>query len=294
MRENRKGALVVGTGTNKTLGFKEWLLLLFWGTVFFPLYPLLVDTWLDNSNDSHGLIVPLISAYFVWKNRSELKGITVQADRRGAVLLIASLTVYIISFAAGVTVVSRSMIVFSLMGLVLYNYGTAVFRKLAFPLLFLFFMIPIPVSIAGLVSVPLQRLATDISAVLIRIASIPVYQEGNMLYFAQTQLEVAEACSGIHSMMAMLMLATVMVYITRMSTVGKVLLIASTLPIATIANVARVAGTGMLAHFYGASLARGFLHDFSGIAVFLLGLILLIATCLLLQRLQKDDRTRSG
>lgn len=289
MRENRKGALVVGTGT-KTLSFKEWLLFLFWGTVFFPLYPMLIDTWLNNSNDSHGLIVPLISGYFVWKKLSELKGITIQPDTRGAVLLIASLAVYIMCFSIGITVVNRSMIVFSLMGLTIYNYGFAVFRKLAFPLSFLFFMIPVPVSVVGLVSMPLQRLATDVSAILIKIASIPVYQEGNMLYFAQTQLEVAEACSGIHSLMAMLILATVMVYITRMSTLGKMLLIASTLPIATIVNVTRVAGTGVLAHFYGVSVARGFLHDFSGIAFFFLGLILLIATRLLLQRFLKNDQ----
>lgn len=178
------------------------------------------------------------------------------------------------------------MIVFSLAGLALYNYGPDVFRIMAFPILFLLFMIPIPVSIIGLVSLPLQRLATDISAIVIKIASIPVYQEGNMLYFAQTRLEVAEACSGLHSMSAMLMLATIFVYTYRMTTAGAVILLLLAVPIAMIANIARVTGTGILAHFYGARVARGFLHDFSGIAVFLTGLMLLICAYLALRNFQ--------
>ncbi len=274
-------------GTVTALNIFHWGLFFMWAVIFFPLYPNLINTWLNDSNNSHGVLVPLIAAFFIWRKWPELKETPVHVDWRGAVLLIASLALYILSFAGGVTVAGRSMIVFSLMGLVLYNYGPAIFRKLAFPLFFLVFMIPVPISVIGLISLPLQRLATDISAVLIDMVSIPVYQEGNMLYFSKTQLEVAEACSGIHSMMAMLMLGTLFVYINRMTSTGVVLLLAATIPIAMIANITRVTGTGILAHFYGARVARGFLHDFSGMAVFAFGLVLLMAVYWLIQRFLK-------
>ena len=267
------------------------LLLLMWAIVFYPLYQGIIGSWLYDSNNSHGILVPFISLFLIWKKRTELKLCSIIVDMRGLFLLFISLVLYIASYAGDVTVAARSMMVFSLMGLVLYNFGKYIFKKIRFPLLFMLFMIPIPVSIVGLFSLPLQRLASDISAALIRMASIPVYQEGNMLYFAQTQLEIAEACSGIHSMMAMLMLGTIFVYLTRMSLLGAVLMIASAIPISMIANIARVTGTGILAHLYGAKVAKGFLHEFSGIAVFFLGLTLMWGCYLLFRNVLKHDNS---
>ena len=277
-------------GTVKAIAFPYLGLFFLWAAIFFPLYPELIDTWLNDSNSSHGILVPIITAFFIWKKWSDLKRTHIQEDWRGAILLTLSLIVYILSVLGGVAVVGRAMIVVTLMGLVLYNYGSAVFKKLAFPLFFLFFMIPLPDSLIGLVSVPLQRLATDIASVLINLSTIPVYQEGNMLYFSQTQLEVAEACSGIHSIMAMLMLGTLFVYINRMKTTAAVLLLSTAIPIAMIANITRVTGTGILAHFYGARVARGFLHEFSGMAVFAFGLVLLMLVYWLIQRFMKNHQ----
>ena len=275
-------------GAIQTLKIFHGGLFLCWALVFFPLYPELIQTWLDDSNNSHGILVPLIAAYLVWQKWPGLKDTPVQVDWRGAVVLFASLMIYILSFAGGVAVSGRSMMVFSLMGLVLLNYGSAVSKQLAFPLFFLLFMVPVPVSIIRIFSLPLQHLATDISAALIRLSSIPVYQEGNMLYFVQTQLEVAEACSGIQSMIAMLMLGTLLVYMQRMRKTSAIVLIAASIPIAMIANITRVTGTGILAHFYGSRVAQGFLHDFSGMAVFAFGLALLLAVAWMTQRFLKN------
>jgi exosortase len=262
-----------------------------WIIVFYPLYPELAASWLGDSNNSHGLMVPFISAFFVWQKRRELSVIEPQPDIRGAIILYVSLSIYLLGYTGGVAVVARSMIVVSIIGLVLYNFGVEVFKKLAFALFFLFFMIPIPVSIISLISLPLRRLATDISAFLIRLTSIPTYQEGNMLYFAETQLEVAEACSGINSITAMLMIGTVLVYIKPITRLGQIIILGSTVPIAMLANIVRVTGTGILAHFFGKTVARGFLHEFSGMAVFAFGLVLLLITYKVIEKLQLiEDR----
>ena len=136
-------------------------------------------------------------------------------------------------------------------------------------------MVPAPVSIVGLVSFPLQLLATRISAFIIGdLFSIPVFREGNMLYFASVSLEVAEACSGIRSLVAYLMLGFLFAYLMNGSMRRRAILVLSTIPLAFFANLVRVTGTGILAHFFGSRVARGFLHEFSGMVVFAFWFIL--------------------
>ena len=185
------------------------------------------------------------------------------------------------------------MIVCSLIGLVLFNFGKEVTKILAFPLLFLFFMVPVPVSIHGLVAFPLQLFATGIARTIIQALGIPVLQEGNMLYFAQTHLEVAEACSGLRSMTAFLMLSVLFAYFMAPVWWRRMLLVLSVVPLAIGANIVRITGTGILAHFFGARIARGVLHDFSGLAVFALGLGCLFLEFMLLNR-GRSERRKNG
>ncbi|HPJ67659.1 MAG TPA: exosortase/archaeosortase family protein [Desulfobacteraceae bacterium] len=263
---------------------KSVSLFLLWFVLFIPVYPSLIYTWLNNSNDSHGILVPLISAYLVWQKRDDLQKTPVSVNGWGVVILCVSLIFYILSFAGAAAVVSRAMIVFSLIGLVIFNFGSAIFSLIKFPLFYLLFMIPVPVSIYGIVAFPLQLFATRVSELLLHLVSIPVYREGNMLYFAQTQLEVAEACSGLRSMTAFIMLSFLFAYMMKTRCWPRITIVLSAIPLALFANILRVTGTGILAHFYGSRVARGFLHEFSGLAVFAFGFVLLFVEYLLLNR----------
>jgi exosortase len=178
------------------------------------------------------------------------------------------------------------MIVFSLIGLILFALGKGIFSIIKFPLFYLLFMVPVPVSIYTLTAFPLQLFATRVSAFIIQTLTIPVYREGNMLYFAQIQLEVAEACSGLRSMTAFIMLSFLFVYMMDKSWWKRLFIILSAIPLAIFANLVRVTGTGILAHFYGGEVATSFLHDFSGLAVFAFGLILLFLEYLILNKLR--------
>jgi exosortase len=251
------------------------VLLLAWAVAFSPVVPPMVEAWLSHSDNSHALLVPLISLYFLWEKRAMMRRIPVQGSSLGFVLLVASLAIYLVSFVGGIAFFTRLMFVAALIGLLWSCLGTPMLRLLAFPLGFLFFMVPVPDTLLGLVSFPLQMAATKISAGLIQFCSIPVYREGNMLYFLQTQLEVAEACSGIRSIMSLTMLSVIFAYISPGNWWRKGILILSAIPIALLANILRVSGTGVLAHFFGDRVARGFLHEFSGMAVFMFGLMLL-------------------
>jgi exosortase len=262
------------------------LLIVVWILTFYQVFPGLIDAWFraSNTDNSYGILVPFISLYFIWKKKEELKQVKPVDSTLGLIILTSSLFIYLMSYAGGILFFQRTMMVLSLIGLILYIFGKEAWSILAFPLLFLFFMVPIPISIVGMVSFPLQTYATIISAKIIQLCGIPVYREGHMLYFTQTQLEVAEACSGIHSITALLMLSVVFMSQCKNSKSLKMIIVMSSVIVAFIANIVRVSGTGILAHFFGAVVARGFLHEFSGMAVFVFGFVVLFLEYKLLNR----------
>ena len=254
---------------------KAVIIFTLWIVTFIPVYPELWDSWMNHSNNSHGMLVPLITGFLIWNKREELIGTAPSSLNWGGVILALSLALYVLALAGQIVVVERIMVVFSLIGLVLFNFGPTIFKIVAFPLFYLIFMVPVPVSIYSFVAFPLQLFATKIAYTLIQAMNIPVLREGNMLYFAQTQLEVAEACSGLRSMMAFVMLSALFAYLMEKGGWRRLVLVASAIPLAVICNIVRVTGTGILAHYYGGQVARGFLHEFSGIAVFFLGFMII-------------------
>lgn len=264
------------------------ILLLLWGTVFYPMYPELVRDWFDNSDNSHACLVPLIALYLAWQKRGELQSTRIDSSVWGGVILAASLLTYVASYAGGAAFPARIAMISSLFGLTWFCLGSGFIRVLAFPLTLLFFMVPVPTSFIGFLAMPLQLMATRISATLIGYCSIPVYREGNMLYFLMTQLEVAEACSGIRSIMSLTMLSLLFGYMSGAGWWRKVLILGAAIPIAILANIVRVTGTGILAHFYGDKVAKGFLHEFSGLVIFVFGFALLLALFTMINRKKED------
>jgi exosortase A len=274
--------------TNKEK-IKFLILLLLWCAVVFPVVPEMVHDWSSHSDNGHGFLVPLITLYLIWQKRGTLSKLNIGTARLGGVLLAASLLLFVVSYAGGTAFPARIALVLSIVGLVWYCLGNEFIQQLKFPLLYLLFMIPVPYSLISLVSVPLQLIATTISAGFISFCSIPVLQEGNMLYFANTQLEVAEACSGIRSIMALGMLSTLFAYLSSAGLGIRLLFVLSAIPIALLGNLIRISGTGVLAHYFGSKVASGFLHELSGMVVFVFGLIVLFMLFSLMERKKSHD-----
>ena len=149
-------------------------------------------------------------------------------------------------------------------------------------------MFPIPNAYYILITNPLKLMITDISAHIIQLFGIPVYQDGNLLFFANTSLEVAEACSGIRSLYSYLMLSFVFTILCKKK-VTKIVLVCSTIPLAVFVNVIRVTGTGILSHFYGAKVAQGFFHEFTGFLLFAIGFVLLFIEYYFFEKTKNDQ-----
>ena len=130
-------------------------------------------------------------------------------------------------------------------------------------------------------------LATQLSTFALQLVHLPVCREGNIIYLPHATLEVAEACSGLRSLVSLLALAVVLAYITQRRLSTRWLLVLSAIPIALVANACRIWGTGVLAHRYGTQAAEGFYHTFAGWLVFVVALGLLLGVGGLLSLLRR-------
>lgn len=252
--------------------------------LYFPILRQLVHDWLHDDNYSHGFLILPFSAYFAWERRGDLGQLPARAGRAGLLVLALGLTLLVLGRLGADLFLTRVSLLPVLAGGVAYVWGWATLRALAFPLAFLLLMIPLPTIIFNQVAFPLQLLASWVGEVVLSVLRIPVLREGNLIVLARTTLEVAEACSGIRSLISLLTVGILYGYFLDERGWLRVLVAASTVPIAILANGVRVAGTGVAAHYMGDGAAHGFLHAFSGWLVFLLAFALLFLVAHGLQR----------
>jgi exosortase len=187
---------------------------------------------------------------------------------------------------------TRISIVGTLVGVLLFLFGWARLRVLAFPIAFLLLMIPIPAIIFNQIAFPLQIFASRVGESALELSNIPVLREGNVLILANTTLEVAEACSGIRSLVSLITLAIVFGYFSDPRPWVRTLIAASAVPIAILTNGARVAGTGIAASLYGSAAAEGFIHEFAGWLVFVAAFALLALLQQLIARVLPQQSPR--
>jgi exosortase len=186
---------------------------------------------------------------------------------------------------------TRISIIGVLAGSVLFLFGWRHLRILAFPIAFLLLMVPLPAIVFNQIAFPLQLLASRVGEASLSTVGIPVLREGNVMIMANTTLEVAEACSGIRSLISLLTLGIVYGYFVDPRGWARAFLSLATIPIAVIANGARVAGTGIAAHVYGPEAAEGFFHEFSGWLVFVFAFSLLFLLQRVLHWISPPSRT---
>jgi exosortase len=237
----------------------------------------LVSDWLHDPNYSHGILVAPFSAYLVWRNRGTLRLLPIRPTWWGLAGIVGALVVLVVGKLGAELFLSRSSLVLLIAAMVLFFAGWRWLRALAFPLAFLFLMIPIPALIFDQISLPLQFFASHVASALLTLIGVPVLREGNIIHLPALTLEVAEACSGIRSLISLLALAIIYGYFVEFSLWRRVVLAASAVPIAVLANALRIMGTGMLVEYWSPEWAAGFFHAFSGWLVFIAALLLLFA-----------------
>ena len=286
----------VGTTTqnsNASTLFRGKTIILFTLVVilFAPVIFKLIRVWIASEDYSHGFFVIPLSFYMFWRKRTTLLSSPLQPLWLGLPVFGAGIVAYFISSVTKFHTLTHLSMLVIIVGLLLFLRGWYSTKELLLPVLFLLFMFPIPSAYYLLITNPMKLFITKISTYLIGLMGIPVYREGNLLYLASMKLEVAEACSGIRSIYSYLMLGCLFAVVSKQLWT-KIVLIASTVPLALMINVLRVTITGILAGYMGAKASEGFFHEFSGIALFVVGLMIFFLEYRFLEKRSANNRSK--
>jgi exosortase len=249
-----------------------------------------LDVWTIDENYSHGFLVPFISLYFL--NQAAERG--PMTLRSGTGLGMALLTLSILGRLATVLVpvgiVGDLSFLLGLAGVTALIGGADVLRRFGFGIFFLIFMVPLPNDLYARIASPLQLLVSHIASIILNATNVPVLCEGNMMTLpGDVQMFVAEACSGMRQLTGFLALTTAVAYLSARPAWYRVTIVASSIPIALTANVARVTLTGYIMYYLNPEYASGAYHTVEGLLMMALGLSLLRAECWVLDRLTAGD-----
>jgi exosortase len=254
------------------------LLLIAW--LYASILARLFLQWVGPNRDpnfEHGIFVPLFALFVLWQDRKKLKAIASTPSWAGLPLVALGLLMLVLGVLGAELFFSRVSLLILLAGLIILFQGWTFFRAVLFPWAFLILMIPIPTLIISRVTFPLQLLASRLATILLELAGVPVLRQGNVIVLAAMQLDVAEACSGIRSLLTLVTLAIIYGYLMETRMWVRVALAVSAVPIAVAANSFRIFGTGLLVQYWDPDKAEGFFHLFSGWLIFVVALIMLFA-----------------
>lgn len=256
--------------------FRTVLPYLFIAALLMALYyrigiKLAVD-WYNIADYSHGFLVPLFSLFLLWDKRKEIAATPVRPTWTGLPMVVFGLIILIFGVYGADLFTSRISFVFLLTGLVWTFFGGQMLRTALFPILVLLLAIPFPAIVFNQITFPLQLLASRLASMILPFLGVPVLQEGNVIELPVMKLEVAEACSGIRSLMSLFTLAVFYGYFLERTTRRRIILALASIPIAVAANVVRIVGTGLCVQYWDPVKALGFFHEFSGWVMFVISL----------------------
>ncbi|PYR89978.1 MAG: exosortase [Acidobacteria bacterium] len=246
--------------------------------VYLPVLSSLVSQWASDENYSHGFLIVPFAIYFAWAGRESLAAAPLGPSAAGLIIVCGSLILLIAGLFGAELFLARISLIGVLAGTVLFLFGSQHLRLLAFPIALLVLMVPLPALVFNQIAFPLQLFASRVGELVLTTAGIPVLREGNILELSTTKLEVAQACSGIRSLVSLVTLGVILGKLNEPRRWARAVLAFVAIPIAIVENAARVAGTGVAAHWIGPEAAEGFLHTFSGWVMFVLAFGLLLLT----------------
>jgi EpsI family protein len=248
------------------------LAILFHASIMRPL----VAEWYEHENFSYGFLIPVVFAYLVLQRCHALQREKIAPAIWGTAFLTGSIAVGLIGNALGEPFLSRLSLVATVAALVHVIAGWRILRLLAFPLAYLLLMVPPPYVIVKQVSYYLKMFDAVVATEALQLIGVPVYRDSYFLNLPGITLEVADVCSGIASLFAMIALGTVYVYFLPVRMAAKLAVLASVLVFPLVANLIRIILIATSVYYYGPIMLKAFFHTFTGTFTFLLSLAMLL------------------
>lgn len=242
--------------------------------IYIPTFIWMWGRWFaEESYYSHGILMPIVVIFLILFKKDELKNLKPELNKWGLLLIGMSLLIHLVSAWTKIYFTSGFSLILLILGLVLYFLGIEYFKKLFYPILFLLFMVPMPMVMIANVSLKLKLFAAQCSTWLLNNIGIAAVRDGSTIRTAHSQMMVEGPCSGLRSLISLLALGALVAYFMKGKTVKKCLLLVLSVPIAICANIFRVTLLTSAAEIYGLEFVEGWFHDFSGFLVFFVALI---------------------
>ena len=254
---------------NTSFVWGSLLIVVLIAAVYYRVLAKLVIDWWQIPDFSHGFLVPVFAAYLIWVKRRTLVNTRIAPAWSGVAVVALGLIVLILGVFGAELFLSRVSLLILLSGLVLCFGGWELLKELRFVLLVLLLAIPIPSIVFNEITLPLQILASKLASALLPLFGVPVLREGNVIELPAMKLEVAEACSGIRSLVSLFTLSIFYGYFLEKSFLRRAVLALASIPIAIAANAVRILGTGLCVQYWDPDKAQGVFHEFSGWVIFL-------------------------
>jgi exosortase len=245
--------------------------------VYAPVVPLLVNEWMEFPSLSHGLAVPFIAGYLAWARRDRLTELVPTPSLWGLPLLIMGLAALVLGVLGDESFIARISLPITLFGVVLFVGGYRVVLQLAPAIGYLFFMIPLPWSTMKLLTYRSRIFDATVSTWLVRWLDVPVLQDGVNLQLPNITLVVADECSSVPAIAALVALAMAYVAFSRRPRGHALIVVAAALPLAVLSNIIRLVTVIAGVYYIGPVTLKSFYHAFSGTVNFLFTLLLLMA-----------------
>jgi exosortase D (VPLPA-CTERM-specific) len=259
--------------------------------IFYESWQELVRIWNIQEEYSYGYLIPFISLFLIWQRKDELERMPFQGSWYGVLIIFLGLALAVVGNFATLYLVLQYAAVIVLAGVVLSYTGSQGFKIVWVPLLFLLFMIPLPVFFLQEISAKFQLMSSEIGVGLIRLFNISVFLDGNVIDLGTFKLQVVEACSGLRYLFPLMTLAFISAYFFKDKFWKRAVIFLSSIPITILMNSFRIGTIGVMVEYWGRAAAEGFLHDFEGWAVFMVCTAVLIAEMWILARVGSERRS---
>lgn len=237
--------------------------------IYSPTIWWMVDRW--NARDSyysHGFLVPVVSLFVLWLKREKLSAVKPNPVSWGLWIFLAGILIHILSSFLRVYFTSAFSLLLAISGLVLYFYGKEMFRHALFSIVFLIFMMPLPlVAIVG-ITFKMKLFAAYWANKIVNALGIRAVLDGSIIKMRHTHVIVEDVCSGLRSLISLLALGAIVAYMSNLPRFKKIIVFFSAGVMAIIANIVRIVFMALTSEIYGAKFTEGFLHTLSGVLVF--------------------------
>jgi exosortase len=244
---------------------------------YFPAGQILFSQWLELEEYSHAFLTLPLIGYIVWLDRKALhKQQSSMQQIFAIVILTLSTLFYVVANKFHFLSAINLFMVVTMLALILYFLDLNSLKKLAFPILLLIMLIPIPDQFYAMITVPLQLKVSQLSTFVMHLLNIPILREGNVLHLPNKTFEVVGACSGMRYIISIATLSLLLGYFTLNQSVSRIILAVFAIPIAFLVNIIRVMSMVLVFHYFQIDWTTGSAHTFMGVVIFGIALIFLV------------------